>query len=69
MIRSQSLFFFNEYLLEAKRSATCDLQERLFHFRMNRILFAAKQGWTTLRMSRPLFFGSYLQVTWWALGR
>ena len=22
-----------------------------------------------LRMSRPLFVGSYLQVTWWALGR
>ena len=29
---------------------------------------AAKDNWTmTLRMSRPLFIGSYLQVTWWAL--
>ena len=23
---------------------------------------------TTLRMNRPLFVGSYLQVTWWAFG-
>ena len=22
----------------------------------------------TLRVSRPLFVGSYVQVTWWALG-
>ena len=34
--------------------------------RMSRILFAAKQGWTTLLISRPSFVGSYLQVTWWA---
>ena len=34
---------------------------------MCRILFAAKHSWTALRMSRPLFVGSYLQVTWWAL--
>ena len=26
-------------------------------------------NWTTLRMSRPLFVGSYLQVTWWALSK
>ena len=25
--------------------------------------------WTMLRMSRPLFVGSYLQVTWWARGQ
>ena len=25
----------------------------------------AKHSWTTLPMSRPLFVGSYLQVTWW----
>ena len=36
---------------------------------MSRILFAAKQSWMTLRMSRPLFVSSYLQVTWWALGQ
>ena len=36
---------------------------------MCRILFAAKHSWTALRMSRPLFVGSYLQVTWWALGQ
>ena len=28
---------------------------------------AAKQRWTTLRMSRPLVVGSHLQVTWWGL--
>ena len=31
------------------------------------VLFA--QSWRTLRMSRPLFVGSYLQVTWWAVGQ
>ena len=36
---------------------------------MSKIVFAAKNSWTTLRMSTPLFVGSYLQVTWWALGR
>ena len=29
-----------------------------FRLRMNKILFAAKLLWTTLRMSRPLFVGS-----------
>ena len=36
---------------------------------MCRILFAAKHSWSSLRMSRPLFVGSYLQVTWWAFGQ
>ena len=36
---------------------------------MSRILFATKHIWRTLRMSTPLFVGSYLQVTWWALGQ
>ena len=36
---------------------------------MSRILVAAKHSWMALRMSRPLFVGSYLQVTWWALGQ
>ena len=40
-----------------------------FPLGMCRILFAAKQSWTALCMSRPLFVGSYLQVTWWALGQ
>ena len=31
---------------------------------MSIILFAAKHSWMTLSMSRPLFVGSYLQVTW-----
>ena len=34
---------------------------------MSSILFAARQSWTTLRMSRPLFVGSYLHVTWWVI--
>ena len=29
----------------------------------------AKQSWTTLRMRRRLFQGSYLQVTWKAVGQ
>ena len=33
-----------------------------FHLRMSRILFAANTN-------RPLFVGSYLQLTWWALGQ
>ena len=33
------------------------------------MLFGAKHSWTALRMSRPLFVGSYLQITWWALGQ
>ena len=36
---------------------------------MTRVLFAAKHSWTTLRMSRPLFVDSYLQVTWWTFGQ
>ena len=36
---------------------------------MRRILFAAIHIRTTLRMSTPLFVGSCLQVTWWALGQ
>ena len=40
-----------------------------FPLRMCRILFAVKHSWTALSMSRPLFVGSYLQITWWALGQ
>ena len=29
----------------------------------------AKQSWMKLPMSRPLFVGSSLQVTWWAPGQ
>ena len=36
---------------------------------ISRILFAAKLCWTALHLSRPLFVGSHLQVTWWALGQ
>ena len=64
VIRSPILFF-NEYLLEAMRSAIIFW----FHLHMSRILFADKQGWTALGMSIPLFVGSYLQVTWWALNQ
>ena len=36
-----------------------------FCLRMSRILFAAKHDWTTLRLSRQLLVGSYLQAPWW----
>ena len=32
-------------------------------------MHASKHSWMTLRMSRPLFVGSYLQVMWWAFGK
>ena len=37
--------------------------KRSFILRMSGKLFAAKHSWTTLRMSRQLFLGSYLQIT------
>ena len=57
-IRSPSLFF-NEYLREAKRSAIN------FFTQERNVICSQTQFWTTLRMSRPLFVSSYLQVTWW----
>ena len=64
---------FNEYPWEAKRSAifkqewSQEGEKHSFLYALCRILFAAKHSWTALPMSRPLFVGSYLQVTWWAL--
>ena len=60
IIRSPSLFF-NEYLREAKRSAFFHAitYHACFRLRINRILFAAKHSWMTLRMSRLLFVGSF----------
>ena len=60
-IGSPSLFF--EYLWEAIE-AMCHFQARAiarrrkvwFHLLMSRILLPAKQNWTTLRMSRPLYY-------------
>ena len=68
--RSPSLFF-NEYLTFCHFQARAIERRRIvrFHLHMNSIIFAAKHRWTTLRMSRPLFAGSYFQVTWWALGQ
>ena len=65
--------FFNEYPWEAKRSAIFT-QEQWQEGEKHGFLyacaeFAAKHSWTALRMSKPLFVGSYLQVTWWALGQ
>ena len=69
VIRSTSLFF-NEYLRISE--TICHFHARgrkaWFHFRTSGIIFSCKHCWTTLCMSRPLFVGSYLQVTWWALG-
>ena len=70
----------NKYIWEAKQSASFQARaiarrrKAWFRVPMSRILFAAapiaaKHSWTTaLRMSRPLFIGSYLQVTRWAFG-
>ena len=44
-------------------------REVWFHLPMSSISFAAKKSWMTVRMSRPLFVGTYLQVTWWALSQ
>ena len=69
----------NKYLWEVKLSAIFQARvitrrrKAWFRVRMSRILFAAaaiaaKHSWTsTLRMSRPFFIGSYLQVTWGGL--
>ena len=66
IIRSPSLFvclFFEG--ISSGSKAICHFHARAiakrrkarFHLRMSRILFAAKQGWMTLCLSRPLFVG------------
>ena len=66
IIRSPILLFnhvlFHERAVTRRRKAW-------FNLLMSRILFAAKHNWAILRMSRPLFVASYLQVTWWVLGQ
>ena len=67
--------FFNENPREAKRSAIFT-QERSQEGEKQGFLYAcaeyylqpntSKHSCTALRISRPLFVGSYLQVTWWA---
>ena len=44
-------------------------EKNVVSFRHEQNIIAAKHNWTTLHMSRPLFVGSYLQVTWWARGQ
>ena len=58
--RSPSLFF-NEYLTFCHFQARAIARKRKvrFHLRMSSIFFAAKHRWTTSRMSRKLFAGSY----------
>ena len=53
---SEAICHFHARAIARRRKAR-------FPLRMCRILFAAKHSWTALRMSRPLFVGSYLQVT------
>ena len=74
IIRSPSLFFVwislgSGVICHFHARAIARRRKARFPLRMSRILFAAKHCWTALRMSRPLFVGSYLQVTWWALGQ
>ena len=74
IIRSPSLSF---KWISSGSEAICHFHARViarrrkarFPLRMCRILFEAKHSWKALRMSRPLFVGSYLQVTWLALGQ
>ena len=70
IIRSPSLCFRNIFGkrsdLPFSRKSAPSRRKAWFRLRMSRIVFAAKNSWTTLRMSTPLFVGSYLQVTWWA---
>ena len=54
--------FFHSRVIVRKRKAW-------FRLRVSRILLAAKHSCTTLRISGPLFVGTYLQVKWWALGQ
>ena len=62
--------YFWEITLWQLREAICHFHARAwFQLRMSRILFAAKHSWTVLRMGRPLFVGSYLQVTCFALNQ
>ena len=70
IIRSPSLFsYFNHYLATQGSDQPFFLSRTWFLLRMSRLLFAAKHVQTVLRMSRPLLVGSYLQVTWWAVGQ
>ena len=69
IIRLPSLFF-NEYLWKRVRAhcLSCMSYDRSNGFLPVLLIYATKHSWTTLRMSRSLFVGSYLQVTWWTLG-
>ena len=68
IIRSLSLFFNKYLLLQFLKGQQSDLpllrerHRKKENLRISKILFAAKKG-TTLRMSRQLFVGIYLQVT------
>ena len=65
-----------KYPLEAKQSAI-STQERLQEGEKHGFLYACAEyylqpivnSWTALHMGKPLFVGSYSQVTWWALGQ
>ena len=74
IIRSSRFFFFffDEYLREVKRSATFtqersqEVEKRGFAFTHDQNIniicsqTQAQHSWATVRMSRPLFVGSYL---------
>ena len=76
IIRSPSLFF-NDHLREVKWSAFF-MQECLQEGEKCGFVYASAEYYLqpntvgrhcALRMSRPLFVVSYLQVTWWAFGQ
>ena len=66
--------FFKEYLREAKWSAISSKSDRkkeksVVSFMHKQNSICSQNSWMTLRMSKPSFVGSYLQVMWWALGQ
>ena len=83
-LRAESRYFaiteFNNCLIIQSLSLFLIICEAICHFHARAIarrrtfkheqnIICSQQSWMTLRMSRPLFVSSYLQVTWWTLGQ
>ena len=70
-IRSPSLFSYLNHFLAARGSDMPFPLENVVPIthEQNIICSKTRLDGTILRISRPLFVGSYLQVTWWALGQ
>ena len=51
------------------RKSDCKKEKSTVSFTHEQNIICSQTLLTALRMSRPLFVGSYLQVTWWAFGQ